>query len=200
MGANWTIKRYVVQYQELVERMRSYDLIMTEEAIVNQFLLGLSRDYDVDRKLLCARDGLSLDEATNILLSEALARDMQKGRHGAARERGEPLANAANGAPRGGRGRGRRGGNFRGGRGGGRATAGRSNPAGGESNQNCYTCVQDVHWSRECPHRTDTVLKVCYNCKKSDHVMSDCPAYTGVRKNAASSSAASGEAPRVDKN
>ena len=128
MGANWTIKRYVVQYQELVERMRSYDLIMTEEAIVNQFLLGLSRDYDVDRKLLCARDGLSLDEATNILLSEALARDMQKGRHGAARERGEPLANAANGAPRGGRGRGRQGGNFRGERGGGRATAGRSNP------------------------------------------------------------------------
>ena len=104
MGANWTIKRYVVQYQELVERMRSYDLIMTEEAIVNQFLLGLSRDYDVDRKLLCARDGLSLDEATNILLSEALARDMQKGRHGAARKRGEPQANAANGAPRGGRG------------------------------------------------------------------------------------------------
>ena len=50
MGANWTIKRYVVQYQELVERIRWYDLIMTEEAIVNQFLLGLSRDYDVDRK------------------------------------------------------------------------------------------------------------------------------------------------------
>ena len=117
------MKRDVVQYQELVERMRLYDLIMTEEAIVNQFLLGLSRDYDVDRKLLSARDGLSLDKATNILLLEALARDMQKGRHMAANDCGEPFANAADGAPCGERGRGRPGGNFRGGRGGDRSTA-----------------------------------------------------------------------------
>ena len=206
MGANWTMKRYVVQYQELVERMRAYDLIMTEEAIVNQFLLGLTRDYDVDRKLLCARENLSLDEATNILLSEALARDMQKGRHGAGRERGESLANPAGGArqnfvPRGGNSnRGANRGGNRGGRNGGRSTAGRSSPAGG-SNPNCYTCGDGGHWSRECPHRTDTTLKVCYNCKKPDHVLSDCPSSTGVRKNgAASSSAASGEAPRVETN
>ena len=91
------MKRYVVQYQELVERMRAYDLVMSEEALVNQFLLGLTREYDVDRKLLCARDGLSLDVATNILLSEALARDMQKGCHGAGRERGKSLTNPSGG-------------------------------------------------------------------------------------------------------
>ncbi len=77
MGPTWTMKRYVVQYQELVERMKAYDLHMSEEALVNQFLLGLTREYDVDRKLMCAREGLSLDEATNILLSESIAREIR---------------------------------------------------------------------------------------------------------------------------
>ena len=96
--------------------------------------------------------------------------------------------------------RGRQGGNFQGGRGSGRLTAGRSSPAGGQSGQSCYTCGHDGQWSINCPHRTNTVLKVCYNCKKPDHVMADCPTSTGVRKSNASSSAASGEAPRVNKN
>ena len=94
MASGWTMKKYVVQYQELVERMKAYDLQMSEEAYVNQFLLGLSKENEVDRKMLSARDGLTLEDATNILLSEALARDMQRGKM-AVKERSEPMANAA---------------------------------------------------------------------------------------------------------
>ena len=196
MGSNWTMKRYVVQYQELVERMKAYDLHMSEEALVNQFLLGLTREYDVDRKLLCAREGLSLEEATNILLSESIAREIQKGRgHGSRDRPTDPAANIAGGtrsegATRGGKSN--RGGANRGGRGGGRTTNGRSSTSGDKST--CYTCGQSGHWSRDCTHRTDTVLKVCYHCKKPDHVLADCPANTGgARKNNASSSMATGE-------
>ena len=88
------------------------------------------------------------------------------------------MANAAGGyernggAPRGGRSN--RGG--RGGRNGGRSTAGRSNPAGDRSS--CYTCGRSGHWSHDCEHCTDSVLKVCYYCYKPDNVMADCPANT----------------------
>ena len=191
MKPTWTMKRYVVQYQELVERMKAYDLNLCEEAFVNQFLLGLAREYDVDCKLLSAREGLSLEEATNILLSESIAREIQKGRGHVPRERGgDPMANAAGGyernggAPRGGRSN--RGG--RGGRNGGRSTAGRSNPAGDRSS--CYTRGRSGHWSRDCEHRTDTVLKVCYYCYKPDHVMADGPANNGVKRGTAGSSMA----------
>ena len=179
MKPGWSVKKYSVEYQGLVEKMKAYDFVFPEESYVNQFLLGLTKEYELDRKMMSKQVGLTLDEATNVLISESLAKDLQSGK--IFRGGTEAVANAAV-ATRGRGGGGRRGGGRGGGgRGGGRgggvvgpatvATA----PARVAGTTTCFTCGETGHWSKDCQYRTETVKKVCRTCKSADHLAVDCP-------------------------